>query len=708
MTASPPAAGTRANELVTQVGLNLWVANVTYQNRELAKNAGFRWHPDHKHWWTADATVAAKLVPVDPAAAVKAKTQFEALTAEKRQRIAESRAESLDLEIARPPGLEYLPFQRAGIEYGRQRGNTLYGDDMGLGKTIQVIGRMNVDPSIRKVLIVCPATLKMNWMRELNKWLVGKYRIGITSGSRWLGAYADVVIINFDILERHAASIHAMQWDLIAIDEAHYLKNRDAKRTMVMLGIDKRQAKKLSEKATEKWVENGKCGPPPAEVKPHPGAQGRIHMACTGTPLPNRASEGFGMFHWLAPNVEEFSSFYKYGRAFCGSFENGNGYDKDGATNLDKLQEILRSTIMIRRTKAQVLKDLPAKRRVVVEIEPDLTESGLIAAEQEAAEAFEEELDTLRAAVELAKAGTDEEYREAVAALKKGAGFAFTEISRLRHETALATLPHAVEHIMTALRGDPDHKVVFFGHHGDVIDGLIEAMKAEGIGTARITQSVPVHLRQAESDRFQTDPRCRLFAGGIQSAGVGITLTAAWHVVFGELDWVPGNMSQAEDRCNRIGQRNSVLAEHLVLQGSIAATMAVRLVAKQNVIDSALDRDHPERIPEELKAELAEPIVPGSEAATELIDRSKYAKLALELSPGNIAAIHSGLRMLAALDGDHARTLNGIGFSRVDGMIGHSLANSGRLSPKQGALGQSLIRKYRGQLSEALVLAAGL
>lgn len=693
---SPAAAGTRANELVTQISDKHWVANVTYQNREIAKNAGFRWNPELKHWWTPDPLIAAKLAPVTPETARKRETEFEALTGEKRARIAESRAEALDIELPRPEGLQYLPFQRAGIEYGRKRGNTLYGDDMGLGKTIQVIGRINCDPSIRKVLIVCPATLKLNWMRELNKWLVRSYRIGITSGSRWLGNYADITIINFDILERHQEAIHSTKWDLIAIDEAHYLKNRDAKRTMVMFGIDKRQAKKLSLKLER-------------TVEPHPGAQGRIHVTATGTPLPNRASEGYGMFHWLAPEVPEFSSFFKFAKAFTGSFENGNGYDANGATNLDKLQELLRSTIMIRRTKAQVLKDLPAKRRVVIEIEPDLTDSSLIAEEQEASEEFEAELDRLRAAVELAKAGTDEEYKTAVGALKQAAGFAFTEMSRLRHETALATLPHAVEHIETALDGDPTHKVVVFAHHGDVIDGLMEAMAKKGIGTARITQSVPVHLRQAESDRFQTDPDCRVFGGGIQSAGVGITLTAAWHVVFIELDWVPGNMSQAEDRCNRIGQRNSVLAEHLVLQGSIAALMAKRLVAKQNVIDSALDRDHPERVPEAVQIELSAPILPTrDEAATESVDRSKYAKLALTLSAGNIAAIHSGLQILAGMDQDHAREENGVGFSRVDGMIGHSLANSTRLSPKQAALGQSIIRKYRRQLPDAIMAASGL
>jgi hypothetical protein len=345
---------------------------------------------------------------------------------------------------------------------------------------------------------------------------------------------------------------------------------------------------------------------------------------------------------------------------------------------------------------------------VVIELEAD-SASDAIADESEAAESHEEELERLRAAVELAKAESEEAYQVAVAALKKGASFAFTEMARLRHETAMATLPHAVEHVLTALKADEAHKVVVFCHHGDVAAGMLSALADEQIGTASITQKTPIMERQAESDRFQNDPDCRVFVGGIQSAGVGITLTAAWHVVFVELDWVPGNMSQAEDRCNRIGQRNSVLCEHLVIQGSIAATMAKRLVAKQNVIDSALDREHPERLTPEQVELMDAPIVPGrSEAATQDTPRARYAKIAETLTVPQIAAIHQALRMIADLDGDHAKVLNGIGFSRLDGMIGHSLADCGRLTPKQAALGQTLVRKYRRQVPDALLAAAGL
>jgi SWI/SNF-related matrix-associated actin-dependent regulator 1 of chromatin subfamily A len=665
-----------------------WIVTIPYPQRNIAKDAGFRWCPQNRHWYTTREDVAKLLM--DPAAAEAKRDEFARIGAERKALIEESRAASVDIELPAPHGLEYLPFQRAGIATALKRGNVLFGDDMGLGKTIQVIGMINAREDVRRVLIVCPATLKQNWQRELNKWLVRKFRIGIAEGQKWPGGYADITIINFDILEKHAYHVQGEVWDLVAIDEAHYLKNRDAKRTRAVFGVDSYTAKRK-------------------DIPESPGVRGRLQIGMTGTPIPNRPSEGFGLFHWLAPNHECFKSFYVYAKKFTGSFAYpGAGYDQNGATNLDELQAALRGSIMIRRTKEQVLKELPAKRRVVIELEAE-SASDAVEDEREAAESHEEELDRLRAAVELAKASSESAYNDAVAALKKGASVAFTEMSRLRHETAMATLPHAVEHVLTALRADDSHKVVVFCHHGDVAVGMLSALAEAGIGTASITQKTPIMDRQAESDRFQTDPDCRVFVGGIQSAGVGITLTAAWHVVFVELDWVPGNMSQAEDRCNRIGQRNSVLCEHLVIQGSIAATMAKRLVAKQNVIDSALDCEHPERLTVEQREMMDAPIVPGrSEAATQDTPRTKYAKIAETLTPAQIAAVHQALRMLADFDCDHAKVLNGIGFSRIDGMIGHSLADCGRLTPKQAALGQTLVRKYRKQVPESLLTQCGI
>jgi len=266
---------------------------------------------------------------------------------------------------------------------------------------------------------------------------------------------------------------------------------------------------------------------------------------------------------------------------------------------------------------------------------------------------------------------------------------AFSEMSKIRHDTAVAKIPYVIEHLRTAMENG---KVVCFAHHHDVI----EALKTE-FGDAAVTLygATEMSARQAAVDRFQSDEDILLFIGGIKAAGVGIGLFAASHVVFAELDWVPGNVTQCEDRCHRIGQQNMVMVDHLVFEGSIDARMARTLVEKQEVIADALDTI----------TEAPEPIVPATpgreRAATESASRAKITAEAAKLTDEDIERIHAGLRTLAAMDQDRARELNGMGFSRIDCEIGHSLAASTALSARQAALGAKLVHKYRRQLGLA-------
>jgi SWI/SNF-related matrix-associated actin-dependent regulator 1 of chromatin subfamily A len=162
---------------------------------------------------------------------------------------------------------------------------------------------------------------------------------------------------------------------------------------------------------------------------------------------------------------------------------------------------------------------------------------------------------------------------------------AIGEISVTRKRIALAKVKFAVEHIKELL--NEQEKVVVFAHHHEVIDALEEEFKEIAV---RIDGRVSLDERQRAVDRFQTDVSCRVFIGGIQAAGVGLTLTAASTVVFVELDWVPGNISQAEDRCHRIGQKESVLVQHLILEGSLDERVVGVLIGKQEIIDKALDK----------------------------------------------------------------------------------------------------------------------
>ena len=636
---------------------NIWVARVTYAEKDIAKRAGFRWDPVNRWWWTADAKVAAKLSD-EP-------TVTEAVEAQK-ETIELSRAHEIEDErIVDPPdGLEYMPFQKVAISFALDRKNVLLSDEMGLGKSIETIGIINSDPSINTVLIICPNTLKLNWQRELERWLARKFDVRIAYSQDFPNQFNSrrgVLIINYDIVKKFTAQLHSREWDCLVLDESHYVKSERSQRTRAILGHGKSE---LPIKAKRK-------------------------LFLTGTPIPNRPVEGWTSFHALDPKT--FPDWWHYAQRYCAAHNNGWGLDVSGAAHLDELQMKLRSSIMVRRKKEDVLKELPDKRRAVVEIPPEGA-SHVVSSEARAMASSAAYLAELKAAVELAKAEGKEAYENAVHKLRDAIRVTFDELAKLRHDTAVAKVPFVISFLEDML--EEQEKVVLFAWHHDVINPIVEHF---GNKAVRLTGEDKLTDRQEAVDRFQNDPSCRLFVGSITAAGVGLTLTAASNVVFAELDWVPGNMTQAESRLHRIGQKDSVLVQHLVFDGSIDAKMAKKLVAKQKAIDQALDAD----IQMDSKGD---PILPIDEdVATDFLTRKGVTQEAKKLTEEEINMVHEGLMLLADSDSDHASRMNSIGFSKIDSRVGHSLAEQKRLTAAQAVLGLRLCRKYRRQLPQELV-----
>jgi superfamily II DNA or RNA helicase len=531
--------------------------------------------------------------------------------------------------------------------------------------TVQAIGVINSDATIKKVLVICPASLKTNWEREMTKWFTRKLTIGI-SDTKAL-PLTDVVIINFDVLHKYKSDLDAVRWDVVVVDEAHYCKNAKARRTQMIIGKLVKQVK-------------GYRGPAVWDVKPLKAVR-RLFM--TGTPIVNRPVELFPILNALDP--ETWNSFFKYALRYCNAHDNGHGWDFSGASNLDELQEKLRGSVMLRRLKKDVLTELPAKRRQIIEL-PANGAAKAIQREKAAWSKHEAQIEQLQANVELSKASDNpEDYTKAVEAMREGLKVAFNEISKARHETAVAKIPNALEHIETIIGDDTETKLVVFAHHHDVIDAISEKL---GDKCVVLTGETSMVNRQDAVDRFQKDPAVQVFIGSITAAGVGITLTAASHVVFVELDWVPGNVTQAEDRCHRIGQRESVLVQHLVLEGSLDANMARTLVEKQAVIDYALD-----------KIKHQEVVAPTrGQASTRDMKREILDSVAEKLTVDHCKIIHRGLQILAGMDVDHARQRNDIGYSGCDVRIGHALAEQVTISKRQAALGLRLVNKYRRQI----------
>ena len=443
---------------------------------------------------------------------------------------------------------EFLPYQVDGIDFLSSRNHAMLCDEMGLGKTIQAIGAINTLRA-RKVLVVCPATLKLNWKRELEKWLDRPLSIQVVSKTNAIvDPAADVVIVNYDLLTYGAQTLlqalsHQKspncrstsgliltqllrrEWAVGIFDESHYLKNMDSLRTKAVL-----HRNRLASRCVYKWF-------------------------LTGTPILNRPSELYPIFKSVFPNViEPFTTYTSYAKQFCGAYFNGYKLWDRGASNIPELcRRSKRAVIMLRRLKEDVLPELPDKQYQLV---PLLDRDN-------------------SAAVPL----INESLSWQIKLKRQDIGGELGEIAELRHRIAKAKLPLCIEHINCLL--ETKEKIVVFAYHKDVIDSLEEAFKKSCV---RLDGSTGQKERQEAVDKFQSDAKTRIFIGQIQAASVGITLTAASTVVFVESSWVPGEIAQAVDRCHRIGQKNMVLAQFLIIADTIEEHMLATVIDKLKTI----------------------------------------------------------------------------------------------------------------------------
>lgn len=465
---------------------------------------------------------------------------------------------SAGAEAQRPDGLEYRPFQIAGIEYLVQMKKCILADEPGSGKTIQVAGAVNeIRPS--KLLILCPASLRLNWRRELDKWLTHNLE------------RLDIVSYDSSWRAKMSKDLLSANYDMVVMDEAHYLKNPTSKRSRFASALVR---------STERVV------------------------MLTGTPIVNRPIELYSLLSILSPKWlmqrKSFECRYcdaHYENIFVRGGQRRRVWDVSGASNLSELYDIVSSYVMIRRRRTEVLDQIPLKQRVLSPIEPESEKAKNLVAELK-----EHYLKQIMKAFHCDKSFAEKIYKADWTELDKLGLSAeeqdslfhhvtvpFEEYAAVRHDLGVEKAPFAVDYIKTLLDGmDDGEKVVVFAHHKDVVDALYDGLK----------DYCPVKLVGGMSDKakedavqsFQNDPEVRVFIGNIRAAGVGHTLTASHTVVFCELDFAPGNMLQAEDRCCRIGSEAKYVDIHVVfMDGTLDANIYSMLIKKQGVIDEAID-----------------------------------------------------------------------------------------------------------------------
>lgn len=576
---------------------------------------GWTWNRLRKGWETANVE---NVRPLRKHAIGAAKEHLDNAEAIRLKAVNASWAEDTDKEYPSPDGLTYMPFQKAGIEYAIARTRTLIADPPGLGKTIQAVGVHNTLETGR-VLVVCPASLKVNWKREWEKWDTHGLTVGIArsvvkrepvfeaNGERmrdhdnkpvtrtWTEHEwpdTDVVVVNYDMLEAFDDSIKKISWDILICDEAHLLKSKKAKRSMCIFGGSappRRKDGKIVKKAKE-------YAPLDAERT----------LYLTGTPVLSRPLDIWNLIRSCDPkglgkNKEDFQFRY------CGAYYIGDYLDTSGSSNEEELGRFMRERFMVRRDKKSVLKDLPDKTREMIMLPQDGLEApvkrektrievalsayeGLLGLEAPDNDfRYIKAIDDLSGKLEAALSGQSSEepdWDRAVKSLDGPDQILFTEISEAREEVALAKIGMVADHVKKLY--DSEEPVILFAYHKSVVAELQQRLEDMGMRVGVITGSVAPNKRQQVVDDFQ-DGLYDVILGNITAMGTGFTLTRASIVVFAELDWVPAMIEQAEDRAWRHGQLNAVLIQHLVVDGSIEARMAEALLDKMGVIKLTLD-----------------------------------------------------------------------------------------------------------------------
>jgi SNF2 family DNA or RNA helicase len=410
------------------------------------------------------------------------------------------------------------------VRYALDARRCFLADEQGLGKTVEALATLEAAGAF-PALVVCPASLKLNWQREAAHWLPHR-SIALLEGRGVAPApAADITILNYEIVAAHRESLGRARPRALVIDESHYVKNPQAKRTQAV--------RRLA-----------------ASVRPD-----GLRLALSGTPVLNHAEELVAQLRVIG-RLEEFGSGAQFARQFRGD------------ASEERLHWHLRRRCFVRRLKSEVLPQLPAKRQVVVPVALSNAKEYRLAEEDVIAWLRSQPLDL-------------GELNAKIAATLRAERLA--QLGTLQRLAARGKLAAALTWIADFLEsGEP---LVVFARHIEVQEALIERFPA----AAHLLGRDSAVAREAAVHAFQAPEGPQLLVGATRIAAQGITLTRASNVAFLELEWTPAMHDQAEDRCHRIGQHDAVTAWYLLAADTIDETMAALIQRKRGIVAAVTD-----------------------------------------------------------------------------------------------------------------------
>jgi SWI/SNF-related matrix-associated actin-dependent regulator 1 of chromatin subfamily A len=423
----------------------------------------------------------------------------------------------------RPP----LSHQKEAIEKLLENDKFILADDMGLGKTTSTV-IASLESGAKKTLIICPASLKINWEREIRNYTDKK--IYICEGKKYEDA--EYVIINYDIIKnfhdtktKENSNILKSNFDLVIIDEAHYVSNSQAQRTKLIMDITK-SVKKL-------WL-------------------------LTGTPMTSRPMNYYNILKLVDSTVSH--NWQAYAIRYCSGYQfrvgNRKVWNVSGASNLEELRERTSSQIL-RRLKTEVL-DLPDKIMTPVYLK---LKSNL----------YEELM------------GEYYDWYTTRQEESKSLSIQFSKLTKVRQVIAEEKINSTIEIAENII--EQGKKVIIFSNFTEPLKKIYEHFGKKAVYLDGTT-SKPA--RQKAVDDFQENDKIMVFCGNIKAAGVGLTLTAAEACIMNDLSFVPSDHSQAEDRAYRYGQKNNVSVFYPIFENTIEGAIYDILTNKKQIIGTVM------------------------------------------------------------------------------------------------------------------------
>lgn len=429
---------------------------------------------------------------------------------------------------------ELYPYQKVGVEFlVASGGRAIVADAMGLGKTAQALAYIKHE-GFKRTLVVCPASVKFSWEVEVAKWTrMSSIIIDSKTDLSKIDPDIKVWIINYDILKKHHPMLVKMRFDCIIGDECQLIKSTGALRTKAFRSIS-REIPKV--------------------------------VLLSGTPLLSRPSELFSLLNII--DMKTWDNWYQFARKYCAMKQTRWGWDSSGASNTEELHARIKR-YFIRRDKTEVLKDLPPKTFITVPVQLS----------KEVEKKYDMAANELAIYLRKYMGKSDQSIDRSMTAEK------LTQLNILRHLNAMGKIDTAIELVESVL--DSGEKVLVFCSFVEPLEILKKHFADKAV---ILTGKTPIEDRRTIVETFQNDSSVPVFLGGIKSAGVGITLTAASNVIFLDYSWNPADHQQAQDRVHRPGQvAESVNIYQLSALNTIDDDLKEILDNKQNVFDKVID-----------------------------------------------------------------------------------------------------------------------